>query len=140
MVRPPDVSCRTLLGVALLVLLGGCAAPGPAPRVQDFPSHDPSPPFFTLHWRLDRESGQATAVGVVEVSAPERINDLTVELQALDSAGRVVGRSSTVALPRSFDGRDPWPFTVRVRLRGGEDRFAIRVSDYRDKFIRGGIH
>lgn len=127
---------RMLFALLVLGLLGGCAAPGPAPRAQDFPSHDASPPFFALHWRLDREAGQATAVGVVEVSAPERINGLTVELQALDSAGRVVARSYTVAWPRSFDGRVPWPFTARLRLRGGEDRFAVRVSDYRDKFRR----
>ncbi len=131
---------RTLLALVLLGLLEGCAPPGPAPRAQEFPAHDALPPFFTLHWRLDREAGQATAVGVVEVSAPERISDLTVELAGLDSAGRVIGRSFAVAVPRSFDGRTPWPFTVRLRLQGGEDRFAVRVSNYRDKPVRAGLN
>ena len=53
---------RTPFALVMLGLLGGCAAPGPAPRAQEFTFHDASPPFFTLHWRLDREAGQVTAV------------------------------------------------------------------------------
>jgi hypothetical protein len=64
--------------------------------------------------------------------------DVAIELQGLDSAGRVVSQSSTRTEPRNFTGDRTWPFTVRLRPTGQEDRFALRVSHYRWRIERTG--
>ena len=113
---------------SLIIVLLGCAAPRPLPSPSDFPLHAAEPPFG-LHWRLDRDGSSVTAVGVIEVGAPDRIEAVTVELQGLDKDGRLLGRSRDTVLPRSFTGVEPWPFRTSLRATGREDRFAVTVVD-----------
>src|SRR5262249_19813280 len=77
-----------LAGLVGPLLAAGCAPPEPVARPADFPYHG-SDGRYRLHWRLDRESWRARAVGVVEsprVEDTER--DLVVELRGLDKDGR----------------------------------------------------
>jgi len=113
---------------SVLVVLVGCAAPQPIPRPADLPMHASEPPFV-LHWRTDQGAGSVTAVGVVEVGAPDRILSVTLELQGIDQDGRLVSRGRGWAYARSFTGVEPWPFTASVRPSGREARFTVTVVD-----------
>jgi hypothetical protein len=113
---------------SLVVLLMGCAARQPVLQPGDLPVHATEPPFV-LHWRIDQEAGSATAVGVVEVGAPDRILSVTLELQGIDQDGRLVSRGRGWAYARSFTGVEPWPFTASVRPSGREARFRVTVVD-----------
>jgi hypothetical protein len=125
--------------VALIASLVGCAAPGPAPRPADFPLHAVDQPPFSLHWRLDRAAGMVTAIGLVDIDGyVDRLSDVTVELQGLDAAGRVVSRARTRTEPRAFAGDATWPFTIRLRPAGGEERFAVRVAEFNWRVVRPG--
>ena len=125
---------RLVLG-SLLVSLLGCAAQGPPIRPQDLPFHGQDQQFFNLHWRVDREDGVATAVGVVEAAGADRFSDALLELQGLDKDGRIVSRGFGRARPMAFQADVPWPFTVRLRVKGQEERFALRVSDFTFKSV-----
>jgi hypothetical protein len=125
----------------VLVLAGvvtACAAGGRRPGPGDYPERATVPPGFGLHWRVDRQPGLAVVDGVVEVWAPQQVQDVTVEVQGLDAGGRVVSRARTLATPHSFQGTDPWPFTTRLRLKGTEQRFTVGAPEYRLKIFRGG--
>src|SRR5262249_30905533 len=115
---------RLGLGCALTLLLG-CGAAGPAPSPADFPSRSAAQPPFTLSWRIDRDAERVSAVGLVDVGGyVDRLMDVTVELEGLDPAGRVVSRASTLTAPRGFSGGRTWPVTVRLQPTRQEDRFA----------------
>ncbi len=113
-----------------LLVLAGCAAQTEMARPKDFPLHATEDPFFNLHWRLDRKDGVVVAAGVVEAARVDGIADVIVELQELDSAGRVINRG----LGRTYGGRlfqwDFRPFAVRLRPVGQEDRFEVKVWSY----------
>jgi hypothetical protein len=129
----------SLILVPLIASLVGCAAPGPAPRPADFPLHAADQPPFSLHWRLDRAPGMATAVGVLDIDGyVDRLADATVELQGLDAAGRVVSRARTRIEPRAFAGDAVWPFTLGLRPAGGEERFVVRVAEFNWRVMRPG--
>jgi hypothetical protein len=121
-------SHRPLLVLPLLLaVLAGCAASQPALRPADLPEHLAESPIV-LHWRIDRQPDRATAVGLVEIpQTPERVENVTVELQGFDAQGRVVSSAREFTSPKSFTGADPWPFRVGVRPAGTEERFAVRV-------------
>jgi hypothetical protein len=125
-----------LAGLAAALL--GCAVAPPALRPADLPLHGAHDGFAALHWRVDRRPDTVVADGVVEVFQPERIAQVVIELQGLDAAGRIVSRARDYASPRSFTGVDPWPFEVRLRPRGGEERFALRVAELVWKPMRAG--
>ena len=129
-------SGRALLA-GLLVALAGCAAQGPPARPADFPFHAAEQPLFALHWRLDQWEESVTAVGVVEAS-PERVASVVLELQGLDRGNRIVSRGAGHAFPMTFSGDEAWPFTVRLRPTGQEDRFVVRISSFIGKVTRGG--
>ena len=133
--RVASIPLLLLAAVALTVL--GCAAPGAPAHPADYPSHE-AQAFATVHWRIDRQDGTVTATGVLEVTQPDKIVEALVELQGLDASGRVVSRGYDAARPRSFTGEEPWPFTVRVKPRGREDRFTVRVADVTFKVSRSG--
>lgn len=129
----------SLVVAGLLVALAGCAAPGPAPRPADFALHAADQPPFSLHWRLDQAPDMVTAVGVVDIDGyVDRLADVTVELQGLDTAGRVVSRARTRREPRAFAGDALWPFTMRLRPAGGEARFVVRVAEFNWRVVRPG--
>jgi hypothetical protein len=112
-----------------LAVLAGCAAAQPALRPADLPEHLAESPIV-LHWRIDREPDRVTAVGLVEIPhTPERVENVTVELQGIDAQGRVVSRNREFVSPRSFTGAEPWPFRVSLRPTGTEERFTVRVFE-----------
>ncbi len=126
-----------LLG-ALLLALGGCAAPSPPARPADFPLHA-ADQVVALHWRLDRQEGAVTAAGVMVPPLPaDRISEVVLELIGLDRDGRIVSRGVDRVTARAFSGDAPWPFAVRLRPRGPEDRFALRVTEVTWRLMRGG--
>lgn len=130
---------RTSLWLLLGVLgssASGCAAPG-APAPADYPSHA-TQDFAAVHWRLDRQDGAVTATGLIEVIQFDRVAQVRVELQSADASGRVLVRGSDYARPRSFSGREPWPFTIRVTASGPDDRFTVRVTEVTFKVERPG--
>jgi hypothetical protein len=133
--RHPSLVRTALAGVTMLV---GCAGAPPALRPAQLPLHATHDGFAALHWRVDRQPGVVVAEGVVEVFQPDRITQIVLELQGLDAAGRVVSRARDYASPRSFTGVDPWPFEVRLRPRGGEERFTLRVAELIWKPMRAG--
>jgi hypothetical protein len=127
-----------LAGLVLLVTLGGCAASSAPPaRPADFPNHTPGE-LVTLHWRVDRGDGVATAVGVAEIGPVDRISEVTLTLEGLDREGRVVSRAVDILTPQSFVGEALRPFTLRLRPTGQEDRFALRALDVTWRLMRGG--
>lgn len=126
-----------LVRLALLVSLLGCAAPGPPAWPADFPFHA-AVPHVTIHWRVDPVDGAVTASGILEVGIPDRIDEVRLEAQGLDTTGQVVSRALDWARARSFAGTEPWPFTVRLRATGREDRVVVRVSEILWKRVRAG--
>ncbi len=122
---------RAWVLVVFPFLLVGCAEQARLVRPQDFPLHASDDPFFNLHWRVDREDGAVMAVGLVEAARVDGIGEVTLELRGLDASGRVVSRSlgQTHYGGRLFRG-DSWPFRVRLRPTGQEDRFDLRVWSY----------
>ncbi len=136
--RTPIHTATRLIGLMLLVSLLGCAVQGRPARPADFPFHASERQLFDLHWRLERTDGAVMAVGVVGVAVPNRIAEVTLELQGLDKDGRIVSRGFDYARPMSFSGEDPWPFTIRLRPKGQEERFVPRVSDVTWRVMRGG--
>lgn len=124
--------------VGLLAPVLGCAGPGPAARPADFPLHAPHEGFAALHWRVDRTPEAAVAEGVVEVFQPERIAGVVLDFEGRDASGRVVSRARASVSARSFTGTEPWPFDVRLRLTGPEERFTLRVAELRWKVMRAG--
>jgi len=112
------------------LLLWGCAESVRLAHPQDFPFHATDHPFFNLHWRLEREEGKVLAVGLVEAARQGGIAEVTLELRGLDKNGRVVSR----ALGATYGGRflrgDFHPFVVRLRPRGEEERFELRVWSF----------
>jgi hypothetical protein len=120
--------CRPLSLLVVLAVLAGCAASQPALRPADLPEHLAESPIV-LHWRIDREPDRVTAVGLVEIpQTPERVENVTVELQGLDAQGRVVSWNRAFVSPRTFSGAEPWPFRVSLRPTGAEERFTVRVA------------
>lgn len=128
---------RPCLAVALLIL-GGCGATSPPARSGDFPLHAAQPPLFTLHWRLDRGDGTVTATGVAALSTPDRLEGAVIALEGLDREGRVSSRGTTRIQPRTFAGDVAWPFEVRLRTQGGEERYVVRVAEVTWRLTRGG--
>lgn len=126
-----------LVRLVLLVSLLGCAAPGPPARPADFPFHA-GVPHVTIHWRVDPVDGAVTASGILEVGSPERIDEVGLEAQGLDKTGQVVSRAVNWARARTFAGTDPWPFTVRLRATGQEDRVVVQVAEIVWKRVRSG--
>lgn len=131
-----------LLGIGLSLLMG-CASPARLTGPGDFPLHATDHPFFDLYWRLEREGGVVQAVGLVETVQMDGIAEVILELQGLDTEGRVVsrGRGSTYGgpLPR-WQTR---PFRVRLRPGGQKARFELRTWSYewegtRDRGARNG--
>lgn len=130
--------------VTLLVLVTGCGeVKYRFPRPEDFPLHATDHPFFNLHWRLDRKEGVVETVGLVEAARQGGIAEVLLELRGLDASGRVVSRGLGRAYPGvgSHGGRlflgDSWPFVVRLRPTGREDRFELRVWSYSWELGRG---
>ena len=131
---------RVWLRLSLLGLLAaglGCAGAGPAARPADFPLHASHEGFVALHWRVDRTPEAAVAEGVVDVFQPERIAGVVLDFEGRDASGRVVSRARAHVSARSFTGTEPWPFDVRLRLSGPEERFTLRVAELRWKVMRG---
>jgi len=122
---------------ALLLSLVGCATADRLPEPADFPSHTPGE-LVTLHWRIERAEGAATAVGVIEVGPVDRVADVLVALEGFDRVGRVVSRSTALVTPRGFGGQPLWPFTVQLGRTGQEERFALRTVQVTPRVMRGG--
>ncbi len=131
---------RTALRLVLAAMLApllGCAAQAPA-HPAAFPDHSEQPPF-ALHWRVDRDAGRVTAVGIIEIGGRiDRLVDVTLEFQGLDRAGRGVSRGLTrTPTPGwGFARGVTWPFTVWLRPTGQEERFTVRVADYTERASR----
>jgi len=107
---------RAVAAIVGSVLVVGCAASQPTARPADFPFHGTDGPY-RLHWRLDREQWSVRAVGLVETTRSEPIQDVVIELRGLDKSGRVISR----AFARSYREE----FTAQLRTRGDEDRFDV---------------
>jgi hypothetical protein len=126
-----------LVLAGVLVTGLGCAAAGPAPRPEDFPSRNVDQPPVTVYWRLDRDASAAT--GLVDVDGlVDRLIQVIVELQGLDASGRIVSRGRAITDPRSFSGDRLWPFTARLQPTGQEADFVLRVTEVRWKIERAG--
>ena len=119
-----------LLFAVVLFLVAGCASLSPLDRPKDFPLHATDHPFFDLHWRLDREDGKLSAVGLVEAARQGNFFTVWLELRGLDKEGRVLSRG----LGRTWKGNlyrwETQPFFVSVRPTGQEDRFELGVWSY----------
>jgi hypothetical protein len=126
-----------LAGLVLLLALAGCAGAPPPPRPAEFPNHTPGE-LVTLHWRVDHGDGVATAVGVIEIGPVDRISEVTLALEGLDREGRVVSRVLDFVSPRTFAAEALWPFALRLRPTGQEDRFALRAVQVTWRLMRGG--
>jgi hypothetical protein len=128
-----------LVLAGLLAAMLGCVAPGPLPRPEDFPSRNVDQPPVTVYWRLDRDTADVSATGLVDVDGlVDRLIQVVVELQGLDASGRVVSRGRAITEPRAFVGDRTWPFTARLRPTGQEADFALRVTEVRWKIERAG--
>jgi hypothetical protein len=122
MAGPSGPSIRSgLLPILLPLVVWACATLEPAPRAQEFPFHSTEGPY-RLHWRLERESWAARAIGFVEAPRPESWDrDLVVELRGVSRTGQVLSRD----FARTHHGQ----FTVQLRLRGGEDRIELALAE-----------
>jgi hypothetical protein len=128
-----------LVLAGLLAAMLGCAAPGPPPRPENFPSRNVDQPPVTVSWRLDKAESAVSATGLVDVDGlVDRLIQVIVELQGLDGSGRVVSRGRAITEPRSFVGDRLWPFTARLRPTGQEADFVLRVTEVRWKIERAG--
>jgi hypothetical protein len=110
-----------------VVVLGGCAAPGPTPRPGDYPVHVSSPPL-NLHFRLTVEPGAARVAGLVERQT-DRGAVATVQLIGVDGGGRIVSFSQPLAVRWS----GPWDtvsFAMALTPKGGEQRYDVRVQSF----------
>ncbi len=121
---------RLLRLLLSLLLAGGCAESVRLARPEDFPFHATDHPFFNVHWRLEREAGRVLAVGLVEAARQGGIRDVTLELRGLDKSGRGVSRALGTTYGGRFHRGDIWPFVVRLRPRGEEERFELGVWSY----------
>ncbi len=114
----------------LIAFLAGCAHFTPPDRPQDFPFHASDHPLFDLHWRLDREDGVASAVGLVEAARVGGIGWVIVELKGIDREGRAVSRGLGRTFPGSLHRWETQPFVARLRPTGQEERFDLSVWAY----------
>jgi hypothetical protein len=116
--------------VALLIpglLLVGCAASGPMLRPADFPFHASVPPV-DIHWRLSLDSSVARADGLIE-RRQHLIRSAQLQLVGLDATGRIVSFATPAwVLWRSES--DSESFTIKLRPRGGEERFEVRLYSF----------
>jgi hypothetical protein len=115
--------------VALLIpgLLLGRAVSAPVPRAADFPFHVAVPPF-DIYWRLSLEPGGARADGLIE-RRQHHIRSAWLQLLGLDATGRIVSFTTPVwVLWRSES--DSESFTIKLRPRGGEERFEVGLYSF----------
>ncbi len=117
---------RIFREVALLVLVAGCALSAPMPRPADFPFHEAAPPV-DIHWRLSRQDDFVWAEGLVERRQPY-VASAWLQLLELDASGRIV--SFTAPTWVRWLGRDWEPFAIRLRPRGGGQRFQVRLYSF----------
>lgn len=112
-----------------LILLAGCAMSAPMPRPADFPFHAAAPPV-DIHWRLSLEGDVAQADGLVERRQPY-VASAWLQLLGLDPSGRIVSFTSPTWVRWSgWVSRPLEPFTIRLRLRGREQRFEVRLYSF----------
>ena len=108
------------------VLLAGCAT-APFPKPADFLFHTPAPPL-DIHWTLSVEPSIVQADGLIERHRPE-IGSARIQLLGLDAAGRIVSFTTPILIV----WRSTWdlePFTIRLRPRGQEQRYEVRVFSF----------
>ncbi len=124
--------------LALLLILVGCGESVRIAQPQDFPLHATDHPFFNLHWRLERPEGKVLAVGLVEAARQGGISQVILELRGFDRSGQVISRALGRTYGGPFHRGDFRPFTVRLRPRGGEERFELRVWSFGWEFGGNG--
>ena len=108
------------------VLLAGCAT-APFPKPADFSFHTPAPPL-DIHWKLSVDPSIVQADGLIERHRPE-IGSARIQLLGLDAAGRIVSFTTPILI----FWRSTWdlePFTIRLRPRGQEQRYEVRVFSF----------
>jgi hypothetical protein len=106
-----------------LMLLTGCALLTPRPRPADFPFHVAAPPI-DIHWRLSLQGDVAWADGLIERREPY-VGSAWLQLLGVDGSGGVVSFTSPIWV--RWRGWDLEPFTIRLRTRGREQRFEVRL-------------
>jgi hypothetical protein len=104
------------------------------PQPADFPIHTAAPPL-DIHWQLSVDGGVAQADGLVERHHPEVAN-VKLQMLGLDASGRIVSFNTPVLVVWGPIW-DIEPFTIRLRPRGGEQRYEVRVFtfEYREEQI-----
>jgi hypothetical protein len=116
--------------VALLVpglLLVGCAVSVPMPRPADFPFHVTVPPV-DIHWQLSLDLSVARADGLIE-RRQHHIRSAWLQLVGLDATGRIVSFTTPVWIWWRSES-DSESFTIKLRPRGGEERFEVRLYSF----------
>jgi hypothetical protein len=121
------VACRRSWAAVGLLLLAGCAAPGPGARPADFPEHA-ARPHFDLHWRIERQGDRARAVGIA-VPRDRGFSELLLQLRGIDGAGRAVSQAVAPVMVRGLTA-GPAPFEIGLPLTGAEVRFEVWVWGY----------
>ena len=116
-----------VLALAVALVAVGCVASTRIPRPADFPLHAADHPFFDLHWRVDRLDGVVRATGLVEATRVSGVARVIVELAGLDRGGQVVSRARAGTYEGPLYRGDARPFVVRLRPRGQEERFDLKV-------------
>jgi hypothetical protein len=92
-------------------------------RPADFPFHVAAPPV-DIHWRLSLEGDVARADGLIERRHPY-VASAWLQLLGLDASGRIVSFTSPTWV--RWSGWDSESFTIRLRPRGREQRFEVRL-------------
>jgi hypothetical protein len=110
------------------VLLASCARINtPAPAPADFPIHRSAPPV-ELHYRLATGPDGVQAAGLAERRNP-LIGSAWLQLVGVDAAGAIVSFTT----PMRVRWRSLWdfePFVIRLRPRGGEERYEVRLYSF----------
>ena len=116
-----------LVRLVTLALLSGCAGGAPLPKPADFPLHTQAYPV-DFHWRLDMAPNVVQAEGLAQ-RRNHYIASARLQLLGLDTTGRVVSFTAPFWVAWRFE-RDLEPFTIRLRPKGGEERFEVRVYSF----------
>jgi hypothetical protein len=118
-------------GVSVLLIaalpMAGCATPAPAPGPADYPLHVAAPPV-EIHWRLSVDANGARADGLVE-RRQHLIGSAWLQLLGLDATGRAVSFSPPIRVRWTSASDVEW-FSIRLRPRGGEQRFEMRLFSF----------
>lgn len=92
--------------------------------------------FFTLQWSSSKKDGEVEVRGLVENRNGPPLREVTLLIQAYDSAGKPVGASRQRFFD-VFEKRETKPFTVLLRVSTPPERVSVSVDSYQF-FAPGG--